>query len=130
MLGGADIVLYGQTKAHDTDLLVRGIRTEWPNAVIQHAGKEIGTPIREFRFPVVGPAELLVYRDNASYESWRSKGAAADNQDAMTHLIVADDSVTLVVDRPDSALADMARELLAALRPNRIILQERPSQAA
>ncbi|WP_437610718.1 hypothetical protein WMF20_03660 [Sorangium sp. So ce834] len=123
MIGGADIVLYGQTKAHDTDLLVRAIRTEWPNAVIQHADKENGVPIREFHFPVIGPAELIVYRDNASYQSWTSKGAAADNQDAMIHLIVADDNVTLVVDRPDSALADMARELLVSLRPNRIVLQ-------
>ncbi|MGK3967046.1 hypothetical protein WMF38_23095 [Sorangium sp. So ce118] len=123
MIGGADIVLYGQTKAHDTDLLVRGIRTEWPDAIIQHADDENGVPIREFRFPVIGPVELIVYRDNASYQSWMSKGAAVDNQDTMIHLIVADDSVTLVVDRSDSALADTARELLVALRPNRIILQ-------
>jgi hypothetical protein len=123
MIGGADLVLHGQTKVHDTDLLVRGIRVEWPKAVIQHVDEENGIPIREFRFPVIGPAELIVYRDDASYKSWMFKGAAADNQDAMIHLIVVDDSVTLVVDRPDSALADMARELLVALRPNRIVLQ-------
>ncbi|XXY18783.1 hypothetical protein WME88_03915 [Sorangium sp. So ce216] len=102
--------------------MVRGIRTEWPNAVIQHAENENGILIRELRFPVVGPAEMIIYRDSASYQSWMSKGAATDNQDTMIHLIVADDSVTLVVDRPDSALADMARELLVSLRPNRIVL--------
>jgi hypothetical protein len=123
MIGGADIVLHGQTKAHDTDLLVRGIRSEWPRAVIQRADEDDGIPIRDFRFPVIGPTELIVYRDDASYQSWRSKGATADNQDAMIHLIVVDDSVTLVVDRPDSALAALARELLGALRPNRIVLQ-------
>ena len=123
MIGGADIVLHGQTKAHDADLLVRGIRSEWPRAVIQHADKDDGIPIRAFRFPIIGPTELLVYRDDASYQSWRSKGATADNQDAMIHLIVSDDNVTLVVDRTDSALADIARDLLEALRPNRIILQ-------
>lgn len=123
MIGGADIVLHGQTKAHDADLLVRGIRSEWPRAVIQRADEENGTPIRALRFPILGPTELIVYRDDASYQSWRSEGATADNQDAMIHIIVDDDSVTLVVDRIDSALADIARDLLEALRPNRIILR-------
>ena len=123
MIGGTDIVLHGRTKSHDTDLLVRGIRSEWPSAVIQRANEDEAVPIRDFHFPIIGSAELIVYRDRASHQSWASNGATANNQDTMIHLIVSDDSVTLVVDRPDSALANLARQLLESLRPNRIILQ-------
>lgn len=123
MIGGADVVLYGQTKTHDTDLLVRGIRSQWPGGVIQRADEDKVVSMRDFHFPVNGPAELIVYRDRASYQSWSSEGATAVNQDAMIHLIVSDDSVTLVVDRPDSALAGLARELLDSVRLNRIVLQ-------
>lgn len=130
MIGGADIVLHGQTKAHDTDLLVRSIRREWPSAVIQRADEDEAIPIRNFRFPIIGSAELIVYRDSGSHQSWTSNGATADNQDTMIHLIVSDDSVTFVVDRPDSVLADLARELLESLRLNRIVLQATYLQAA
>ncbi len=123
MIGGADIVLHGPTRAHDTDLLVRGIRGEWPSAMIQYADEDDAASIRDFHFPVIGPAELMVYRDLASYQSWQAKGATAENQDSMIHLIVSDNSVTLVVDRPNSALASLARELLDSLRPNRIVLR-------
>lgn len=123
MIGGADIVLQGPTKDHDTDLLVRGIRSEWSNAMIQRADGDKAISIRDFHFPATGPAELIVYRDRASYQSWSSEGATATNQDAMIHLIVSGDSVTLVVDRSDSALARLARELLDSLRTNRIVLQ-------
>lgn len=130
MIGGADIVLHGRTKAHDTDILVRGIRSEWPDAMIQRADEVDAAPIRSFPFPVFGPAELIVYRDRASYQSWKNHGASADNQDAMIHLLVSDDAVTLVVDRPGSALAELAWDLLIALRPNRIVLQAAYLQAA
>jgi hypothetical protein len=123
MIGGADLVLHGRTKAHDTDILVRGIRSEWPNAMIQRVDEADATPIRNFRLPIFGPAELIVYRDRASYQSWKDHGATADNQDAMILLIVSDDAVTLVVDQPSSALAELAWDLLGALRPNRIVLQ-------
>ena len=124
MIGGADLILRGQTKAHDTDMLVRGIRSEWPDAMIQPVDKNDATPIRNFRFPVFGPTELIVYRDAASYQSWMDHGETADNQDAMILIIVTGDAVTLVVDRPQSDLAALAWDLLNGLRSNRIVLQQ------
>lgn len=123
MIGGADIILGGQTRAHDADFLVRGIRSEWPNALIQRVDEHDAVPARQFRLPLVGLVELFLYRDTASYLSWGTYGATADNQAAMIHMIVSDDSVTLVVDHENSALADLARELLGSLRPNRIVLR-------
>lgn len=120
MIGGADMILQGATKSQDADLLVRGIRSEWPHAMIQGVDEDEALPIRTFPLPVVGPTELIVYRDGASYQSWKLDGATADNQDAMIHLIVATDSVTLVVDAHDSALAVLARELLESVQRNRI----------
>jgi len=124
MIGGADLILRGQTKAHDTDMLVRGIRSEWPDAMIQPVDKNNATSIRNLRFPVLGPTELIVYRDAASYQSWMDRGATADNQDAMILIIVTGDAVTLVVDRPQSDLAALAWDLLNALRSNRIVLPQ------
>ena len=123
MIGGADIILTGRTKPQDADLLVRGIRSEWPNALIQGVDEPRATSILDFHFPVVGAVELIVYRDISSYLSWDAHGATEDNQDAMIHMIVTADSVTLVVDHEGSALAGLARELLGSLRPNRIVLQ-------
>lgn len=123
MIGGADLVLHGRTKAHDTDILVRSIRSEWPDAMAQRADEADAVPIRNFHFPVLGPTELIVYRDRASYQSWRDHGATADNQDAMLLIIVSDDAVTVVVDHPRSALAELAWDLLGSLRPNRIVLK-------
>jgi hypothetical protein len=124
MIGGADLILHGRTKAHDTDILVRGIRSEWPGAMIQHADEVEASPICSFRLPVFGPTELIVYRDPDSYQSWKDHGATTNNQDAMILMIVSDDTVTLVVDHPRSALADIAWDLLDSLRPNRIVLQK------
>ena len=88
-----------------------------------HDAEDRAVRIRNFHFPIVGQAELIVYRDNTSFESWQSEGATADNQEAMIHVVVSGDSVTLVVDRVDSPLAELARELLESLRPNRIVLR-------
>lgn len=130
MIGGADLILHGKTTAHDTDVLVRGLRSEWPDAMIQHADEVDATPLRGFHFPLLGPAELFVYRDLESYQSWKEHGATPDNQDAMIFIIVSDDCVTLVVDQPGSTLAALARDLLGALRPNRIVLLPPQRQAA
>lgn len=124
MIGGADLILRGRTKPHDTDMLVRGIRSEWPDAMIQPVDRNDATSIRSLRFPVLGPTELIVYRDAASYQSWMEHGATAENQEAMILIIVTGDAVTLVVDRPQSDLAALAWDLLSALRSNRIILPQ------
>lgn len=120
MIGGADIVLFGQTMPQDADLILRSIRTEWPSAMVQEADSSAAVPFSQIRFPIVGPHEFIVYRDIDSFQSWQASGATPDNQDAMLHIIITRESITIVADRSDSALASLAREILASVSRNRI----------
>lgn len=114
------MVLEGPTSSDDADFLVRGIRSLWRSALIQPATAYATVPIHAFNYPVTTPVELLIYRDAASLASWQADGATDDNQDSMVHVIVSDRSITLVVDRHDSSLADAVRGILDALRRNRL----------
>ena len=120
MIGGADLVVNG-AMPQDADLILRTMRTEWPSGLVQASDSTEAVPFREVRFPVSGPIELIIYRDMPSFESWRHAGATPENQDAMMHVIVAADSVTVVVDREDSPLASLARRVLAPLTRNRLL---------
>jgi hypothetical protein len=77
----------------------------------------------ELRFPIVAPAEFMVYRDEAALAAWQAHGATPENQATMMHVIIASDSATIVVDDDGSDLATIARELLESVPRNRIILQ-------
>jgi hypothetical protein len=122
MIGGADIVLFAPTMPQDADLILRSLRTEWPNARVQAVDSAEAVPFRQVHFPIVGPAEFIVYRDKESFDSWQLLGATAENQSTMIHVIIAPESATIVVDRPDSPLASLAREMLESLSRNRITL--------
>ena len=119
MIGGADIVLNGRPMPQDADLILRTMRTEWPDARIQMADSSEAVPFRSVRFPIAVPVELIIYRDATSFEAWHASGATPENQDAMMHLIITADSATIVVDREDSALASLAREILESVSRNR-----------
>lgn len=122
MIGGFDLVLEGPTHADDVDFAIRGIRSWWPNALVQSIEERDAHPVRTLRFPVRTATELLVYRDSESLASWTAEGATDSNQDAMIQLVVSASSLTVVVDRPNSELASITMDLLDALRRNRIVL--------
>lgn len=122
MIGGADLVIDGPTWPEDADFVVRSLRSLWPDAVLQGVNERAARSIRSIRFPVGTPAEVLIYRDPDSFVSWDTHGATEDNQDALVHLIVSPKSVTVVVDRHDSPLADAIREVLRAVQRNRVVL--------
>jgi hypothetical protein len=121
MIGGTDMVVDG-AMPQDADLILRTMRTEWPHGLVQAGDSPEALPFREVRFPITGPVELIVYRDIASFDTWRVSGATPENQEAMMHIIVTADSVTIVVDREDSPLGRLARELLDSLTRNRLLL--------
>jgi hypothetical protein len=80
-------------------------------------------PFSQVRFPVVGPGEFIVYRDAESFDSWQLLGSTEENQSTMIHVIIAPERATIVVDRKDSPLAALAREMLESLSRNRITLR-------
>lgn len=122
MIGGEDIILFGQTMPQDADLILRVMRSHWPDARVQAVDSAEALPFSKIHFPIAGPAEFIVYRDGESFEQWRVHGATLENRDTMVHIIVAHDSATIVVDNEESALASLAREMLESLPRNRITL--------
>jgi hypothetical protein len=122
MIGGADMVLSGRTTSREADLILRALRTEWPDGMVQRADEADAKPLRELRFPIVERGEFIVYRDRENSTAWREKGATPENADAMIHFIVADDCVTVVIDRADSPLARLAKDILSSLANNRASL--------
>jgi len=115
MIGGTDIVFHGPTTSEDVDLILRTLLVKWPDARIQAADSLDATSLRDFRLLAPVPVELIVYRDAASLDSWRASGATSENQGAMMHLIANADGTTIVVDRADSPLAWLARDILQPL---------------
>jgi hypothetical protein len=105
----------------DADLVLWTMRNEWPNGLVQAGDSTEALPFPSIRFPIKGPVELIIYRDAAAFESWRLDGATPENQNTMMHLLVGPDSLTIVVDREDSPLASLAREMIELLTRDRLL---------
>ncbi|MBX3227096.1 MAG: hypothetical protein KF837_07280 [Labilithrix sp.] len=52
--------------------------------------------------PTAMPIELFVYRTRSDFESWIEKGATDENSDTMIHVILGEQSTTLVTAGPES----------------------------
>lgn len=103
MIGGADVTFFIRLPPPKAlDAAVRAVRRFWKSAVFQS-----GTTGRLFpRYASIsfsGLAEILVYRDQAAFDSWEQSGATSSNRDTMIHLLSsADGQLTAVVDDEDS----------------------------
>jgi hypothetical protein len=118
MIGGEDIVVETSDRPRSAvlDAVVCCIRRCWPRAVVVDG-------ITGTRFDSYGAvpfgllSELLVYRDEPSFDAWQQLGADSGNANTMIHLIADDAALTLVVDDPDDAtmasIVDEARDMLA-----------------
>jgi len=122
MIGGEDIVFEGTIKPHATDYLIRGLRVHWTNAIVKYADKIESFPLQELRLPVLGDIDIIVYRDSDSFQSWTDYGCTDENQSAMIQVVVTSNSVTFVVDKLSSELADLANDLIKSLSRNHIVL--------
>ncbi len=120
MIGGTDLIASGTTP-QDADLILWTMRTQWPDGLVQAGDSTEALPFRSIRFPIKGPIEFMIYRDAAAFDSWRVNGATPQNQEAMMHLLVGPASITIVVDREDSPLASLAREMLESLAKDRLL---------
>ncbi len=122
MISGHDLVLAGRTRGYEAGLILRHFRTKWPRAYVQDADQTEATPFSEVRFPkVTRDAEFFIYRDFQSVESWRASGATDENQSTMAHVIITDESVTIVTDLPGSPLSDFVEETLHSIAHNRVV---------
>ena len=99
MLGGDDIVLAAWDMAPQEALATatRQVIREWPTAVLQDGGTS--RRFAQFReVPFNRIRELMLYRDEAAFRSWRDEGAVPANAHSMVHLIADPGELTLVVD--------------------------------
>jgi hypothetical protein len=99
MIGGTDIVIPTGGGHAPLDLCLRVIRRYWPEAVFEDAL----TGDRYDRYeslPTGRLKEVLVYQDGRSAKEWDEKGADPSLGNTMIHLLLAEKSMTVVVDDP------------------------------
>ena len=117
MISGSDIIIAnpGRSVPEVLDAIVRIIQARWSGSIIQDGAT--GQRFASYSaVPFGALQELFVYRDEVSFESWRSLGADPTNSNTMLHALVNDDEITLVVDDPtDRMIASIQRELTELL---------------
>jgi hypothetical protein len=109
MIGGTDIII--PTRAGDValDHCLRVIRRYWPQAVFEDAV----TGNRVELLPIGHLKEVFVHQNGAATQEWDEKGADPSLGNTMIHLLLAEGSVTVVMDDPED---EAIRPLLESLR--------------
>lgn len=110
MIGGVDAIFNVWIEPDEAlDLCTRIVMDRWPNAIVENAltGEQYAG-YADVPFKLV--SELMVYRDQAAFESWQRLGADPSNVNTMVHLLACEyGEVTAVVDDP--TLAEMGEIL-------------------
>jgi len=112
MIGGHDISFRTGSSPEAMEGAIRIVNVLWPGAVLENAESaellDSGVlGLREL------PGEVLIYKSADARESWALNGAVPENANQMVHMICNAESLTIVVDDPNSA---EMRELLDAIR--------------
>jgi hypothetical protein len=120
VIGGTDFVLPGKPIRDEAFFVLRALRAEWPQLVVQEADQSVTEPVGSPNLWKRALREFFVYRSAADHASWQQQGATAENGDTMMHVLLTKDGITLVADStPSSSTARVAAELLVALRAQR-----------
>ncbi len=116
MIGGRDIVLEWSSDSATRRVLVQMLRSAWPEAYVEDARSSgAAVPIAGLD-PETLPAEMFVYKNAVSRDTWDADGATDANADTMIHALVAMNTMTLVVDRAAGAeSASIAESIRVAL---------------
>jgi len=106
MISGYDIILKSSAASEFVfEQAVLIARHAWSNAVVENGDTgELLNPsvIGDWGDVFFGVREIMIYRDQASRDSWDVDGATPSNLNTMVHVIKAKwDRVTVVVDDPN-----------------------------
>jgi hypothetical protein len=117
VIGGDDIVIPGEPNVAAREAVVRTFGKAWPEALVADAAmNDEPVLLSSIMAPFDLPAEMFVYRDRASYESWEQEGAAPSNVDAMIHVLLGAEDITCVVhEESDSVTARLVTQLRSSL---------------
>jgi hypothetical protein len=104
-IGGVDLIVQGARRG-DADAVVAALARHWPDAVAHDLDS---SPVPASAAKLHG-AELFVYRDRESFDSWQREGATPANAASMVHIVIGPNSMTVVTDEEAEGLRDMIRE--------------------
>jgi hypothetical protein len=101
MIGGTDIVIPAIGKPAALDNCVRIVQGRWPQARFENAvtGEKYA---RYGDIPLGHVRELFAYPDASAEAAWDGDNSKAP-ANSMLHLILSPNSVTVVLDDPDTA---------------------------
>lgn len=118
MIGGKDIVVQTSGPAELAEHLLKLLRDDWPEMIVEDA--DTGEII-EMTIPHLNlvPREFFVYQNLEMKDLWDEEGACVSNKNTMVHVLLQDDSITIVVDDTSTkmnqnmlgAIQSLAREL-------------------
>ena len=112
MIGRHDITFRSETASQAMEGAIRLVRASWREAIVENA--ETGELLSRDSVGVEElPAELLIYKNASARGSWRANGAIPENANLMVHILRGNESMTIVVDDPNTA--EMAI-MVAAIR--------------
>src|SRR5438552_17409354 len=115
MIGGTDIVIPAGGGHAPLDICLRVIRRYWPHAAFEDA--LTGDRVERYEsLPIGRLQEVLVYQNSIAAQDWDEKGADPSLYNTMIHVLLADSSVTAVVDNAaDQAMRDLLESIRFAL---------------
>jgi hypothetical protein len=116
MIGGEDIVI--ERGNADRSLLFEAIAQatseSWPALIVQDAATgDTYASIRDVPFGAL--SEMILYRDASSEEAWRTDGATEENYETMIHVLVGDNSVTVVVGENRGEISMIVERLMSVV---------------
>ena len=115
MIGGDDFTLEGPPWPKERFFILKAFYELWSNGV-WHGVDEVSAT-----YPLSGyesaseRKEFFVYENQAMFESWEQNGLNSQNENSMTHVILGDSSITIVVDDRKSELGEYVHDLIMAL---------------
>lgn len=102
-IGGEDTVIDGPLAEGEAMFIVASLSETWSDLVVQDAESDSAVSARDTS--IAAMREFFVYRSRADFESWNRDGASEDNRCTMIHVVLGDDSTTVVADAGDGGLA-------------------------
>jgi len=100
------------------DACLRAIRIYWPQAVFENA-TDVGGADPYQHFSIGDARELFAYRDADAAKEWDENGADPSTSNTMIHVLLSEDTITLVVDdAEDLPMAALLRSVSSMLLRN------------
>lgn len=107
-ISGADTVIPGTPSPNEDLFIVRWLRAEWPDFVLDDSS---ATERYEFE----GLREFFVYQTRVDLEAWKDSGFTEETEDTMIHFVIGEKSTTIVSAGPGFKTHDLAIRLRDAI---------------